>query len=146
MDEEDSTRGRSVIVLQIERTIHSPLSRPTSSSFEEKMATLHAQLQRLEDGGPTSTPLAVFFSCVAVLVVGVDPEYLQEVARVQEERDKRLFVAESFRVYETQCVKEEFEREKTQAETEFEVRTQYMQHTHQHAHPSHLHNCEDVLQ
>ena len=43
------------------------------------------------------------------------------MARVKEERDKRLFVAESFRVYETQCVKEEFEREKTQAETEFEV-------------------------
>ena len=45
------------------------------------------------------------------------------MARIKEERDKRLFVAETFRAYETQCVKEEFEREKTQAETEFEVHT-----------------------
>jgi Sin3 histone deacetylase corepressor complex component SDS3 len=73
-----------------------------SSSFEEKLAALHAQLKQVEDG--------------------TDLDFLQEVARIKEERDKRLFVAESFRVYETQCVKEEFEREKTQAETEFEVK------------------------
>ena len=60
---------------------------------------------------------------VATIFVGTDLDFLQEVARIKEERDKRLFVAESFRVYETQCVKEEFEREKTQAETEFEVYT-----------------------
>ena len=60
------------------------------------------------------------FPCT-VTCTGTDPEYLQEVARIKEERDKRLFLAESFRAYETQCVKEEFEREKSLADTEFEV-------------------------
>ena len=55
------------------------------------------------------------------LCEGTDPEYLQEVARIKEDRDKRLFVAEAFRDYETQCAKEDFEREKSLAETEFEV-------------------------
>lgn len=68
------------------------------------------------------TPLYVTHAKLCVCI-GTDPEYLQEVARIKEERDKRLFVAETFRAYETQCVKEEFEREKTQAETEFEVYT-----------------------
>lgn len=52
---------------------------------------------------------------------GTDPEYLQEVVRIEEERDKRLFVADSFLLYETQCAKDDFEREKSLAETEFEV-------------------------
>ena len=43
------------------------------------------------------------------------------MARIKEDRDKRLFVAETFREYETQCAKEDFEREKSLAETEFEV-------------------------
>lgn len=64
--------------------------------------------------------------CMLPSTQGTDPEYLQEAARIEEERDKRLFVAESFRAYETQCVKEEFEREKSLSETEFEVRVDPM--------------------
>lgn len=73
-----------------------------SSSFEEKLSALYTQLKMLEEG--------------------TDPEYLQEVARIKEEKEKRLFVAETFRNYETQCAKDDFERDKSLAETEFEVK------------------------
>lgn len=43
------------------------------------------------------------------------------MARIKEEKEKRLFVAETFRNYETQCAKDDFERDKSLAETEFEV-------------------------
>ena len=52
---------------------------------------------------------------------GTDPEYLQEVEQLAEKRDKRVFIAESFRSYEAQCAQEEYEREKSLAEAEFEV-------------------------
>ena len=115
------------------------------SSFEEKLSALYTQLKMLEEGKPPHLLvllLAVYvlysyrtyysvltFSehrfqstsvCVCVCL-GTDPEYLQEVARIKEEKEKRLFVAETFRNYETQCAKDDFEREKSLAETEFEV-------------------------
>lgn len=55
------------------------------------------------------------------MYVGTDPEYLQEVAQIKENKEKRLFVADTFRNYEIQCAKDDFERDKSLAETEFEV-------------------------
>ena len=40
---------------------------------------------------------------------------------IKEERDKRVFVARSFRQYETRCAQEDFEKEKRIAEQHFEV-------------------------
>ena len=47
------------------------------------------------------------------------------MAEIEESRDKRLFVADTFRQYETRCAHYDFEKEKTLAETEFEVSQAY---------------------
>lgn len=73
-----------------------------SGSFEEKIASLKAQLKQLEDGS--------------------DPEYLRRVREVEELRDKRLFMADTFRQYELQCSQEEYEREKNCALHRFEAK------------------------
>ena len=52
---------------------------------------------------------------------GIDPEYLKKVQEIKEVRDKRLFVAETFRQYELQCAEDDYEREKSLAMQEFEV-------------------------
>lgn len=71
-------------------------------SYQEKIAGLKEQLQRIKDG--------------------TDPEYQKRVKELKELRDKRLFMTETFREYELKAAKEEYEREKAQALLEFETK------------------------
>jgi Sin3 histone deacetylase corepressor complex component SDS3 len=71
-------------------------------SYKEKIGALKEQLNQIREG--------------------TDPEYLKKLNELVDLRDKRLFIAETFRDYELSMAKEEYEREKSQAITECETK------------------------
>ena len=83
--------------------MHSPHSSPFRS-LEDKLHSLHSQLDHLRDGS--------------------DPDYQQAVRELEAVRDNRLFVADVFRQYELATVEQEFEREKAIAVQQLEAKQQ----------------------
>jgi Sin3 histone deacetylase corepressor complex component SDS3 len=97
-DTEDASEGES------DSRPDSLIASGKGSTYSERLAMLQGQLDRLEEGR--------------------DSEYLRQCSDLENLRDQRIFMAETWLLCEIERIQKDYEREMEQAQEEFEAKKQ----------------------